>query len=40
MLPASSLCLGKLFSNIARPMSIVLAPSLTTIQSVNNILIY
>lgn len=27
--PASNLCRGKLFSNIVRPMSMVLAPSLT-----------
>ncbi|KAE9535027.1 hypothetical protein AGLY_008319 [Aphis glycines] len=32
-LPASSLCLGKLFNNTALPMSIVFAPSLTIIQS-------
>jgi len=35
ILPASSLCLGKLFNNIALPISIVFAPSLTIIQSVN-----
>lgn len=36
MLPASSLCLGKLFNKTALPMSIVFAPSLTIIQSINN----
>ncbi len=31
--PASSRCLGRLFVNILRPMSIVLAPSLIMILS-------
>lgn len=35
-LPASSLCLGKLFINIALPISIVFAPSLTIMQSETN----
>lgn len=36
MLPASSLCLGKLFNKTVLPISIVFAPSLTIMQSVNN----
>jgi hypothetical protein len=33
-IPASNLCFGSLLRNIERPISIVLAPSLTIIQSV------